>query len=337
MKKGLALLTLFLFALPASAQPVPLVEDVPVQVQPVKPPEPTPYEKGMADAKATKKPLIIFVGVPIRQVEGAIVIGEKTLDGVTSQVVLYRNGGTGDWYDPRVTTEQLRKDAGLEREPAASFFALPKSGQFKAEIADDSKDAGSLPAWPKILDGMTEYKPTRFTQSIYNQGEETDKVSRFVTAAKWHQSGGMLGIHGFNSRLYKLVPDGGKDYLSKIWVKHSFGPTGQYEVGLNRDYPNGTRFIDRLSNEDGKDFEARLRFKKDGKWQSKVIFSDHAARPQGYAGLSQSCASCHDEAGTGIYGAGLVPGGDTVISDELNWALLSGLTQQQRRNVRNGS
>ncbi len=181
---------------------------------------------------------------------------------------------------------------------------------------------------------MVEYKSTHWTQSIYNIGEETDRVPRTVTEAKWHQSGGMLGIHGFTSTLYK-TPERPREWLGRIWVKHSKGNTGQYEVGMKRSYPDGTRFIDRLKNEVGDDFEVRLRFKENGLWRSKVIFSEHAKRPAGYDGLMQSCASCHDEAGTGIYGNGLVPGGDTIISDELPWHLLNGTTMFDRRRYRN--
>ena len=73
-------------------------------------------------------------------------------------------------------------------------------------------------------------------------------------------------------------------------------------------------FIDALSYE-GKPFEIRQREKKNGRWDSSILFRDKAARPPGYTGLKLACSTCHDEAGTGGYGVGLVPGGDGVLSD----------------------
>jgi cytochrome c len=69
-------------------------------------------------------------------------------------------------------------------------------------------------------------------------------------------------------------------------------------------------------------FEHRVRSKDSGRWYSRIEYVDEAARPDGYTGLKVSCASCHSEAGTGKYNDGLVPGGDTVLSDPLDWSLV---------------
>src|ERR1019366_2075659 len=90
---------------------------------------------------------------------------------------------------------------------------------------------------------------------------------------------------------------------------------------FKRSYANGTIFADILSNKDGKVFEARFAEKRDdGTWDRYVAFKDVSARPSGYHGLtSKDCRTCHesttDGPGTGGYALGLIPGGDTIISD----------------------
>ena len=82
--------------------------------------------------------------------------------------------------------------------------------------------------------------------------------------------------------------------------------------------PDGTVFVDVLSNADGRVFEQRVREKDGGEWKSYVHYRDRSAYPKGYAGLKgQTCIECHQQAGTGGYGVGLVPGGDGVISDKI--------------------
>ena len=51
-----------------------------------------------------------------------------------------------------------------------------------------------------------------------------------------------------------------------------------------------------------------------GKWLSRTLYENAAARPKGYTGLTVSCASCHGKGdgasgpGTGGYAVGLTPG-----------------------------
>lgn len=107
-------------------------------------------------------------------------------------------------------------------------------------------------------------------------------------------------------------------------VKNSYGHY-QSERALHRRYPDGTRFDEVLVNtETDEVFEHRIREKHDGKWLSDIIFRNPKARPEGYEPVSLSqCAGCHNEAGTGKYADGLVPGGDGVLSDPLPWHLIS--------------
>lgn len=176
---------------------------------------------------------------------------------------------------------------------------------------------------PEVPKNAVEYKRDGYTQSIFTLNDRPAiryvKVSD-LTDKDWHQSGGMLGIE-HTSRKFKTIPAKSqvKTDLAKIPVFN--GSNDQYELGIVREYPNGTRFDDVLYYKD-KIFEHRVREKVDGEWKNKIAFADKELRPPGYKGLKQSCSSCHDRTGTGGYAEGLVPGGDGVFSDPLDWTLL---------------
>src|SRR6185369_2028701 len=109
---------------------------------------------------------------------------------------------------------------------------------------------------------------------------------------RWQVPGGMAGVVGWQSDLYKFVPEGGSVWVGGISVKNSLGYF-QTEGGWKRSYPVGAWFADVLSHR-GKVFEVRFAEKQDDGWHRYVAFKDRAARPPGYTGLKQSCASCHD-------------------------------------------
>lgn len=161
------------------------------------------------------------------------------------------------------------------------------------------------------------YVRAKYTQEIAvtNGRDRITPVNRFRLASWTHQSGGMEGVLGWRSEAFRRVPKEASPYIANLGVLNSFGYI-QYNRGWARSYPDGTRFDDVLTNtKSGKIFEHRVAFKAKGEWTRRVIFSDHAQRPAGYTGLKQSCSSCHDQAGTGGYATGLVPGADTIISD----------------------
>lgn len=186
--------------------------------------------------------------------------------------------------------------------------------------------------------GMEYFEATKKTQAIYILFENNIDyhIAKPVTTSsldpKWRMSGGMLGIKGWRSDKFKLIPkDKGEDvehWVGNIQVSNRFGGIEKH-LGIKRKYPIGTRFDDILSSKDKSGnwvvFEHRSRSKQliEGKekWVSDVIYEDKEARPIGYNGLSVSCGSCHTQAGTGLYGEGLVPGGDGVISDPLDWSV----------------
>lgn len=171
------------------------------------------------------------------------------------------------------------------------------------------------------------YPNAKYTQNITILTDETGrfdrirKVPRHELEVKWQVPGGMVGIQGWKVEKYKTVPGPVKNWLAAISVKNSFG-SYQDNIGLKRSYPNGSRFDEVLKNEKGEVFEHRIAEKIDGKWKRYVAYTNEQKRPPRYKGLEQSCASCHDKAGTGEYNKGLIPGGDTILSEELDWSLI---------------
>lgn len=183
----------------------------------------------------------------------------------------------------------------------------------------------SLAMTPSEGAQLWEYTPATYTQSISKLNEYPNlrlvKISE-MPDKRWQQSGGMDQIprSSYTSRKFRSGPR--PQYKVKLVpVKNSFGYY-QNELGLTRVYPDGARFDDVLYNANGVVFEHRVRYKEDGKWVSQIEYRDVAARPEGYTGLTVSCASCHNEAGTGGYAVGLVPGGDTVLSDPMDWGVV---------------
>lgn len=180
------------------------------------------------------------------------------------------------------------------------------------------KAAGPWPEDVPFIRGLVSYQPAKLTQISFDRELSgirgralIQPVSRYVLPAKWHQPGGLQGVSGWRSDLYKLA--GARNWRGPTSVPEVYPP-----VTFQRTYEDGSLFVDVLSNaESGKVFEARAREKTGGEWHSYVFFRDKRNRPAGYAGLNQSCVSCHGEAGTGAYGSGYVLGGDTVLSDPI--------------------
>lgn len=343
MRNLIAFLILIVMASPSLGQPqTPLPPQAPPMVDyatskpiPQAPPvERSNYEIGRDRSIATGKPLIVFVGTKdFRAIDGILPNGAVScwkgkLDGYPKECVFVGAPSGNDVLHkatlPGTATDaQIRRAAGSEVRqspdpfsPEAERIGPPRNLPSAKPERPGVDDRGRGP-WPADLEfpvGAVRYEKARFTQSIYkNQfGSQIDPVPIGFIASKWHQPGGMEGISGWRSDLYKLI-GGGRLWTGGIPVKNSFG-NFQTELGHKREYDDGTLFIDSLSYE-GKPFEIRQRKKVSGAWQSDVIFRDKEARPPGYAGLKMACSSCHDEAGTGGYGVGLVPGGDTVLSD----------------------
>jgi len=216
------------------------------------------------------------------------------------------------WLRGEVTREALVFE---EVSGATLLETLPKDDEAKPEF------------WPKrvpFLAGLRPFQRARYTQRIAttNNTPSVTGMPRTSTLAKWQVSGGMehLSKHLWKSDVFKLIPGGAPEYIARLPVFN--GSNDQYELGYARNYPDGTVFMDVLSNrETGKVFEHRVAEKKDGAWKRYVAFRDPEQRPEGYKSLlaqGLNCASCHnrqDGPGRGLYAGPLVPGADTIVSD----------------------
>lgn len=200
--------------------------------------------------------------------------------------------------------------------------------------------AGAAPATPQTPappPGAVKYAPGKYTQAIsVNRGLDgidRDVIERVPVAKleeKWRVPGGMEGIPDVSSVKYRTLPEGegvryavkpveivnGIKYVDRDGVEREYT---QFNKAVVREYPDGTRF-DEVLYYKGRAFEHRVRVKEGGRWRSSVAFRDKAARPPGYAGLTVTCASCHNLAGSGGYNAGLIPGGDGVFSDPIDFS-----------------
>lgn len=294
------------------------------------------YNSLRKDAITSGAFLVTWIGGQREPIPGALSADAPTFNGLaTGQVII-----SGPWHTlehahyatlSRPSRQQIveslaeakalwaatQREVSLKASPKGRVWPLPSAG----EIADGENFAAVAAPWPKdlpFLDGMTRYKRAGFSQSIaVTNGRDTiDPVHRYDLPNKdWLVSGGMLGIEGFRSDLYRnSIAANPESAIENIGVLNSFGYIQQNRGYVAR-YANGSRFLDVLSNvKSGSVFEIRQRLKEEGKWKSSVLFSDEKERPAGYAGLTKSCVSCHSQAGTGGYNAGLVPGSDGVLS-----------------------
>ena len=201
-------------------------------------------------------------------------------------------------------------------------WPLPSAGE---TVDPDLTRNGPLPKGFDLGD-MVRYKRAEFTQAMSRLGGygrpnprdpfdranwHIEAVSRAKIDAKWRVSGGMEGIEGFRSDLYKNAVEP-IDRMELLPVTNSSGFI-QHEQGHKRAWPDGAKFLDVLSA-GGNVFEVRKREKIKGRWKSFVMFEDEKARPIGYKSITFSCNDCHSRAGEASYGLGAIPGADGVIS-----------------------
>lgn len=322
----ISILGALFFASVAEAQ-LPQAPSVPQAPMPMKemPPARKPVEefpKALAKIKEAErlgKPLVVFIGVEGAEIPGAETFNTTSFLGDDTPRVFISAGNRRFEAVPESTPgeiqSRIRLMQGVSRQ-ATPFARVFRRGEDRAQRDDDSAAAGRWPASLPRFPGMQRYRSARYTQAIYtlNDAPAIDPVDRGLLKPEWQVPGGMEGVHGWKSDLYRYIPDGWqRQWQQRKPVKNSFGTT-QFELGFHRAYPDGTYFVDALSH-DGRPFEVRVREKNDGVWTSYIAWKDVSARPPGYAGLTKRCAECHNQAGSGEYGVGLVPGADTVISD----------------------
>lgn len=273
-----------------------------------------------------KSPLVTFIGCEPRKIAGAMICQCPELTGYPTPSIMVSSPGDTpqDW---RATLAASATDAEIRAAFApkvvsqvANPFAgwpLPSVG----EVAD--ADLSRRGPWPESLPfpkGMVRYKRAAYTQSIFelsSQGgpfvDTIRKIPRTALEPKYQMSGGMVGLVWWRSDVYHDPQAKPNAAVSNIPVLNSAG-FFQNSRGWVRAYPDGARFMDVISS-DGKVVAVRKREKVAGVWVPSVEFEDLTAAPKGYVSLKLAeCTKCHAEAGSGKYGVGLAPGGDTVMS-----------------------
>jgi hypothetical protein len=297
----------------------------------------------------TSKPYVIFIKVEASDVAGVQSVRDDNYD--TRGVFIVMPGN--QWHrvnDVSDVAYELRR-LGVGR--PASFFVPSSSDSNPSDrsksglprTADDSlKVSGRWPSMAR-LEGMERYEPAKLTQSIFkwtgNPLGQIRGVSRSMTEEKYQVPGGLVGVKGWRSELYRYTPKPSREWIDftsvvngiRLFDPKETMPKSQYEslykdhptkgfskqseVAHMREYPDGSEFDDVLINtETGKVFEHRVAQKHDGQWERFVAYRDRSQMPSGYVPpKSKDCVTCHLEAGSGRYGKGMVPGGDTILSD----------------------
>lgn len=184
---------------------------------------------------------------------------------------------------------------------------------------------------PRLPAGARKFGSTsspRWTQFVFTMGGRGMIGRTLVADPKWTTPGGLLGVRGWRAERFKLVPGKVAYRVGSVLVRNRFGVM-QQEERLERSYPDGSRFDEVLINDKtGRVFEHRVRRKEGGAWKSFTAHDDPSEYPAGYTGLTMSCASCHSKEPAGDvaeYSKGLVPGGDTVISDPIDFSMVDAL------------
>lgn len=298
------------------AQPAPVPAPVPA------PPQVPPMVEMFPSYRSTNGPVVVFVACKPRKVDGVKACVERTFPDVSgAAIVVSPDGVKRIDLQANASDSEIRQAAGLEVSRAARPF-LRRPGE-RRTADDDIRGYGSWPVTIAKIEGLERYAPAKYTQSIVtrNNAPAIDAVHRSALSMEWQVPGGMEGVSGWSSDLYRYVPEGWqRQWTARLPVLNSFG-NFQYELGWTRAYPDGTVFMDVLSNaETGKVFEARIAEKNNGAWDRYVAYRDAGQYPAGYEGLKRSCASCHEGGhakapGTGGYGTALISGSDGIYSD----------------------
>lgn len=280
-------------------------------------------------------PFVLFVGIEKRAVSGA----KSFRNDIEYQLApgIYFFAADGITYKATETNiEAVVRDRSVQ--PAASPFDPFSNGNKRKSAQPEARvDEGSLPSWfPKEA---VIYQPARFTQRVFNRNQ-TQAISRAALEEKWQVPGGLAGIHGWRSTLYKMpgyAPTQGRYdvslHIGNFWMNPGGGfvldsngnkkPSYQTEMAYIREYPDGAWFADVLRNDAGEVFEVRTAEKFKGEWH-RDSFKLKATRPVGYVRPSmEQCAECHKQAGSGGYAVGWVPGGDEIISEAFKGLELS--------------
>lgn len=254
---------------------------------------PYAYHDGQREAKLHGKKIVVFVNVTARYIKAPCVVAfTKTLEGYPVKCIVVTEVGGELWQETlsasATDTEIAAAVKGVSRKTAAPFQpnVQPEAREVDASVASHAK-------------GARFYSLKPLYQNMYTMSSRpyVDYDSIHDPAAPEHHpfivSGGMQGLKGWRSDKALMIPDGKK---VEVWRQYeevrAFAPTIRYRWK----FPAGTVAYDVLSTDKGV-FEVRTQTRADDGWETKVTFKDEDARPDGYAGLQQSCASCHSHTG----------------------------------------
>lgn len=329
-------MTATIIALTMLAQPAPIPPPTvrtPPQAPPIVQPPPArqdwlTYSEGSAQAAKEGRPLVVFVGCPPRQVPGTLTCIATSLPGVAGPAVVIALPDGRGWLAwestlPATATDAaILRVAGLEVRRATPVpFERTSAGELVLaggiRIAEDDLAAGPWPkSLPKPKDAVR-YRRAERTQRTFDRNITgrafIESVPRGLLESKWNVPGGLDGVHGWTSTLYR-----GSGNRVREW-RGPVDPGILYsEVTYQRSYDDGAWFADVLTNDRGQVFEVRYAEKCDGAWNRYIAFKNAAARPKGYVGVRQACSACHNMfPGSGTYGTAYIAGGDGVFSDPL--------------------
>lgn len=301
-------------------------QQAPSQAPPVKT-FPLSYAEGAAQAVKLGRPLVAFVGVGTsRPIPGAVVCQQDYgiirgfEDDYPAVIVAVPDG---DWLTWRATLKATATDAQIRAalapgqvQPVAAPFApsskQPRSAGPDADVPDEVSS---------ILRGLEPYRSARFTQVSGNRsGRGSNSLApRQTLGQKWMVPGGLEGIRGWTNQLYRGPKNPVTSWFGRANPTDTFittdGSLWGSEFIHQRQYEDGAKFADVLRTDRGV-FEVRVAERSGGEWGRSIPYRDQSAEPAGYVRVSlQKCASCHDQAGAGSYGAARIPGGGGVLSD----------------------
>src|SRR3990167_3662954 len=307
------ILTLLLAAITAYGQPLDSLPTPPgtalslppgaVQPEVIKP---KPAFPNFAAVYPIQNPTVLFVGIAPRKIAGIVVAAEKAYirsDGsdIRKGIFAIRANGYGDWLPVTASDQQIRLSLGS----AVSRPAVPFEGGRQTADGDDgpwlprAEQARVKAMWPKNVkfpQGLLFYDLPRRYQQLYTMSGGRDRIMSVQPledgSLDFELSGGMAHIpaSGWNSVKGLAVPTG-----KRIRVHKEDADVRAYaDVPRWRwTFPVGTVAVDALFA-DGKAFEIRTQTKGADGWETKIVYKDGAAAPDGFRGAGQACASCHN-------------------------------------------
>jgi hypothetical protein len=330
---------MFIALLLSQIQQAPPPPQAPPVIEKVNPPKAVQskhqsYADATVQAIKNNLPLVTFVGFENpRHIKGAMVCAVKTAafkECPDYCIVI----GIPDSKGGLQWTQTLHEDASDDEikaaiqpkakavQPLATPFSSNQSSNEQEPVADDDMPE----AVASIIDGLERYRTARLTQVSGNRSGRAGNwaVNRSSVGEKWVVPGGLEGVRGWTNQLYRNPRNRVRNWFDRADPNDTYRTTdGEIwgsEFIYQRSYDDGAKFADVLRTPNGI-FEVRVAEKKDGKWERSVPYRDLSVAPEGYTRVSlQACASCHNQAGDGVYGGPRIPGGDSIIS-----AVLSGV------------